>query len=367
MQSTAVDSRWDTEGLDLGGGKVYPAMLRMGAVISGGGAMGIQTRAVVFTKPGEVEVQPIELPEPDPGEVVVRTLFSGISPGTELWSLTGKYWSTVFPTIPGYQKAGVVERVGPKVSNLAEGDVIFLRFSKVPPGTNIEWAGHTGHSVVSADDPEVFRLPEGLAPEQASLLCMVAVGYHGAAEVMPVHTGETVIVIGLGLIGQFSAQTAALRGAKVIAVEPVAGRLALAATYARAVPVNPAKEDPTEAIRALCPDGADAVIDTSANPDAVNASFHWIRDKGRYCLQGYYPGMTSLDLLWPHAKELTFYNPTNVTPEGEKHCAQLLADGTMHLGPMITHVKPAEEAPAMYDMLLNRREEGFGVVLDWRE
>ena len=73
--------------------------------------MGIKCKAVVFTEPRQVEVRQIELPEGDRGDIVVRTLYSGISAGTELWSLTGKYWCTRFPTIPGYQKVGVVEQV----------------------------------------------------------------------------------------------------------------------------------------------------------------------------------------------------------------------------------------------------------------
>ena len=64
--------------------------------------MAISCRAVVFAAPRQVELREVELPDSEPGDVVVRTLYSGISAGTELWSLTGKYWSTKFPTIPGY-------------------------------------------------------------------------------------------------------------------------------------------------------------------------------------------------------------------------------------------------------------------------
>ncbi len=329
--------------------------------------MGISSRAVVFVEEGKVEVQSIELPDPKPGELVIRTLFSGISPGTELWSLTGHYWSTQFPTIPGYQKVGVIERIADPTKKFSEGDIVFLRSTRVDDRTNIEWGGHTEWSVVSADEPELFRLPDGVAPEEAALLCMAAIGYHGAADIMPVETGECVAVIGLGLIGQFSAQTAMLRGAKVIGLDLLDARLDLAAELSGAVRINPSRQDPTEAIRQLQPEGLDAVIDTSAHAPTINQSFHWLRAKGRYCFQGYYPGLTSLDLLWPHAKELTFYNPTNCTLSDELQCAEHLAAGRMQMKPLISHVVPSSDAPAMYDTLLNRREDALGVVLDWRK
>ena len=329
--------------------------------------MGIKCKAVVFTEPRQVEVRQIELPEGDRGDIVVRTLYSGISAGTELWSLTGKYWCTRFPTIPGYQKVGVVEQVGKEVTGYKSGDVVYLRFTRVTSGTNVEWAGHTGWSVISASEPEMFKIPPSLDPIEAALLCMPAVGYHGAAEVMPVEKGQWVVVIGLGMIGQYSAQTANMLGGRVIGLDLLDDRLKLAADHAGAIAINPSKEDPAEAIKKHCGDGVDAVIDTSAHTETINASFHWLRAGGRYCLQGYYPGRTPLDLLWPHAKELVIYNPTNCTPEGQRTCARNLADGKMHMKSMITHVVPADEAPAMYDMLLNRRQEAMGIVLDWQK
>jgi threonine dehydrogenase-like Zn-dependent dehydrogenase len=222
-------------------------------------------------------------------------------------------------------------------------------------------------SVVDSADAETFKLPAGLDPAEGSMACMPAVGYHGAAEVMPVAKGEWVVVIGLGLIGQFSAQTAHLRQAKVIAIDPIESRRKLAADFAQAIVIDPKAVDPAKVIKEHCPNGADVVIDASANADAVNASFHWIKQQGRYCFQAYYPDKTPLDLLWPHAKELLMFNPCNITPEGLRQCANNLANGSMTIKPMITHNVPAERAPEMYDMLLKRPKEALGVVLDWRK
>ena len=53
--------------------------------------MSTQTRAVVFTKPNQVDLISVAVPEPGPNEIAVRTLYSGISIGTERWGLTGRY------------------------------------------------------------------------------------------------------------------------------------------------------------------------------------------------------------------------------------------------------------------------------------
>ena len=324
-------------------------------------------KAVVFTAPRKVEIQEITMPEVGPKDVGVGTLYSGISTGTELWSLTGRYWNTTFPVISGYQKTGIVEEVGAEVESFSVGDVVFLRTTRLLPGIGSQWGGHTGYSVISAEDAELFKLPEGLDPMVASMLILPAVGYHGAAEVMPLAKGEWVAVIGLGMIGQFSAQTAKLRGAKVVGLDLIEQRLELAAKYSGAITINPAKENAGELIKKHCPEGLDAVIDTSANPEAINESFKWLKNGGRYCLQAYYPDKTGLDLLWPHIHELVMYNPTNCTAEGTRQCAKNIVEGKMHIKDMITHVAGVDEAPKMFEMLLNRPTEAIGVVLDWQK
>jgi hypothetical protein len=129
--------------------------------------MSIHCRSVVFAGPKKVEIRDIDLPDAEANDVVVRTLYSGISAGTELWILTGRYWNAEFPTLPGYQKVGVVEKVSSNVTGYSVGDVVFLRSTRLAPGVVSHWGGHTEYSVVSADEPEMFKLPEGLDPVEA--------------------------------------------------------------------------------------------------------------------------------------------------------------------------------------------------------
>src|SRR5215471_21870179 len=100
----------------------------------------------------------VEVPEPGPDEVRVRTAFSGISQGTERWALTGRYghfdvdYSAYYPCSPGYQAAGIVESVGSAVTDLTEGDHVFV------PGTRFL------HSISSTRGPARRPTPECWSP-----------------------------------------------------------------------------------------------------------------------------------------------------------------------------------------------------------
>ena len=327
--------------------------------------MSIDARAVWFVEPNKVEVRPFGLPEIGEDQVLVRTRYSGISAGTELWCLTGRFWERKFPAIPGYQKAGVIEQVGSNVTHYQPGDRVFLRSTQANADVPLQWGGHTSHSVVEASDESMFKLPEGVGEREACMLTVAAVGFRGAAEVTPIEPGETVVVMGLGPIGQFAAQTARNRGARVIGIDLIDQRLDLARQLADAHGLNPGNDDLDGAIKQLCPGGVDVVIDTSAHVASVNRSFNWLRSQGKYCFQAFYPETTALDLLVPHIKELVMYNPIDSSPAGHRQCAADAAAGRLRIAELISHEMSIDEAPQAYEMLLEKRSDVMSVVLAW--
>ena len=82
--------------------------------------------AIVFTDVNRVTVGEIAIADPGPGEVQVRTLYSAISAGTEGWILQNLFtWQpTVYPCVPGYQRVGVIEALGPDVEGWSVGDQV---------------------------------------------------------------------------------------------------------------------------------------------------------------------------------------------------------------------------------------------------
>jgi len=326
----------------------------------------IEAYGVVFPDAYKTEVREIKLPDPGPEDVVVQTHYSGISIGTEGWILRGRYWRTTYPLVTGYQKVGVITHVGEQVEGYQVGDQVFCRSTRVASAERCMWGGHTSRSVCNWR--ELIPLPPEADPVAASLLVMVAVGYHGACELMDVQAGDLVVVIGQGLIGQFAAQACKQRGCTVITTEPHDLRRELSAQLGADRAVNPLAEDVNAIVREFKAEGADAIVDCSANAQAINESFEWMRPRGtKYCFQAYYPDLTPLDLFWPHVKEMVGYFPTNVTEEGMREMMAWVADGRAQVRALITHYRSWREAPELFSLMLDRPQDCLGMVLDWRD
>lgn len=327
--------------------------------------MSITCEAIVFPQSRQVELAEIELPEPARGQVGVRTLYSGISNGTEVWVLTGVYKQATYPLVSGYQKVGIVDRLGPDVGGVREGDRVFVGSTEISSPLTCYWGGHTSYSVVDVEN--LFAVPDEVESKDASLLVMAAVGYHAAAVTMPINKGELVVVIGQGLIGQFDAQVSRLRGAEVIATDISDSRLEYSRRYGADYVINPLSEDVEAVVRSRKPEGADAIIATTANEQALNESFEWMKfGGGRYCLQAYH-GLTTLALHIAQPKEITFYMPSDVTDEGMRRCLELITSGKLRVGPLITHTVSPQEVPAVFEQLIEAPQEMLGIVVDWQQ
>ena len=206
-------------------------------------------RAIVFPEPNKVEIQEFALPELRASELLVKTEYSGVSQGTELWALTAKRPELGFPTVPGYQGVGTVEAVGAGVTKFAPGQRVMFIKSRAPEGTTPTWMGtHVSHGFV--DEGAAIPLPDGADAIAAVLSALPAVSLRGH-KMIDIKIGDLVVVTGQGLIGQGSAQLAKLRGAIVVAADANAGRLALSQKYSADVVVNVREESLADVVKKL--------------------------------------------------------------------------------------------------------------------
>jgi 2-desacetyl-2-hydroxyethyl bacteriochlorophyllide A dehydrogenase len=328
--------------------------------------------AVVFPEPGRVEIWDMEVPEPGPDEVRVRTAFSGISQGTERWALTGRYghfdedYSVYYPCSPGYQAAGVVESVGSAVSDLVQGDHVLV------PGTRFQHpdlkypgpctASHSGMLVAARH--AVTRVAPEVDLAAASLYHMAGVSRHGVrlAKIQP---GEVVAVIGLGMIGQMSAQAARTAGARVLATDVIPLRVAAGAKHSAHRALDASTELLEDAVRAEAPDGADVVIDTTGDHRILGRCLGLIRREGRILLQGYYPDPICFDFHPTHIMRPTVVFPCGWDDEYNDKLADDLASGELAIGQLITHRFPFEDASSAYRLVIEHPEQSLGIVLSW--
>lgn len=328
--------------------------------------------AVVFAGPGRVEIREMTVPDPRAGQVGVRTMFSGVSQGTERWALTGRYDqfasnpSACYPCSPGYQASGVVEAVGPGVTSLREGDRVFLPGTRfLDPSHNYPGpckASHSGYLV--APQSEVTRLPAGADIGAAALYHMAGVSRHGV-RLTKVRPGDLVAVLGLGMIGQMSAQAARRAGARVIATDLIALRVQAAAKHSADRAVDASCERLEDAVREESPSGADVVIDTTGDHRIFDRCLGLIRREGRITMQGYYPDPISINFHPTHLQRPTVTFPCGWDDEHNTELAEDLATGTVMITPLITHRVPFQDARSAYELVLHHPEHSLGMVLSW--
>src|SRR5262249_1178401 len=224
----------------------------------------VKAPAVVFAEPNRMEIREMELPEPGPGQIGIRTAYSGVSQGTERWALSGRYghwdvdYSQYYPCSPGYQAAGLVDVVGADVKDLAPGDHVFTMGTQfVDPDHKYPGpcqASHSGYLVV--DRSAAWKVAADVDLAGASLYHMAGVSRSGVP-ITKIKGGDLVALIGLGMIGQMSAQAARRAGGYVIATDLIELRVESAAKHSADRAVDAKKESLEDVVRERSPDGAD--------------------------------------------------------------------------------------------------------------
>jgi 2-desacetyl-2-hydroxyethyl bacteriochlorophyllide A dehydrogenase len=322
---------------------------------------------VVFPRPNEVEIRTMDLPEVGPSDVRVRTVCSGVSQGTERWLLTNLYrWAggiPQYPHFPGYQAAGIVDDVGGEVDDLGPGDRVFAQGTRHVDDV-FGLGSHAGALVQPRAD--VTPLAPGVDLGAASLLRMAGVARHGV-RLTGVEPGDLVVVIGQGMIGQMSAQTARRQGGRVIATDLIPGRIEASSAHSADRVVDGSTEDLAEVVHEEAPDGADVVIDTTGVSAMIDTCIELVRREGRICLQGYYPDPIRVDFHPAHRKRATVTFPCWVDREDDAELAAELAAGSLTIGPLITHRIPYADAADAFELVVDHAERSLGMVLTWSE
>ncbi len=267
--------------------------------------MASEVQGVVALAKGEpVSLVTILVPEPGPGEAVVRVQACGVC-HTDLHYREGGI-NDEFPFLLGHEAAGVVEAVGPDVTSVAPGDFVVLNWRAVcgecracrrgrpwycfnthnavqkmtlTDGTPLSPALGIGafaeKTLVAAG--QCTRVDPAARPEAVGLLgCGVMAGLGSAMLTGEVGTGDSVAVFGCGGVGCAAVAGAVLAGAaRVIAVDLDPGKLELAKEFGATHVVNASTEDVVEAVRALTGGfGADVCIEAVGNPKVMEQAFY---------------------------------------------------------------------------------------------
>jgi len=323
--------------------------------------VGRKTRMIVFTAPMKCEMREGVLPRMGPNDVVYKTVLSACSSGTERWAITGQRPDIKFPAVVGYLNCGYIVAVGRNVKHLKAGDRATCGVSRTPKGICQGWGAHMEYGVI--DGAECFKIPRGLQWEDVIFDRIGAVGLHGN-RLGGVKKGDTVVVIGQGMIGNAFAQVARSRGAFVITSDLRPERVALSKKIAADVAVDARKKDLAKVVRRRCPEGADVVVEAIGRKELIPYALELVRDRGKVILQGWYPGDVSINFHDAHAKHACFYFPCHL--EGRDVVLRMTKSGRLQTRPFITHVFDVQEAAKAFKLVARPSSNFIGAVIDWR-
>ena len=267
--------------------------------------MAQQVTGIVSRKRGEpVEALAINVPDPGPGEAVVKIQACGVC-HTDLHYVEGGI-SDTYPFLLGHEAAGVVESVGADVTGVAPGDFVILNWRAVCGNCRSCLRGRPQYCFSTYNAKQKMTLEDGtelsaalgigafiektlvaagqctkgdasVPPEVAGLLgCGVMAGLGAAINTGAVGRGDSVAVIGCGGVGGAAIMGSRLAGAAtIIAVDIDARKLSKALELGATHSVNSRETDPVEAIRALTGgNGADVVIDAVGRPETYTQAFY---------------------------------------------------------------------------------------------
>ena len=258
-----------------------------------------------FGKPLVIEDVPV--PQPGPGEVLVKVKACGVC-HTDLHAASGDWpVKPVPPFIPGHEAAGIVAALGPGVKNLKVGDAVGVawlhdacmscEYCETGWETLCEHQHNTGYSVnggfaeyVIASAAFAARLPATIDfAAVAPILCAGVTTYKGLKET-DARPGEWVAISGVGGLGHVAIQYAKAMGLKVAAVDIAEDKLKLAREAGADLAVNALAKDAVDKVLTATGGGAHGVLVTAVSTAAFAQALKLVRRKGTVSLVGLPPG-----------------------------------------------------------------------------
>lgn len=330
--------------------------------------------AVLNTAPGRVEFEDIDMDEPGPREVLIRTAAVGLC-HSDLHYIDA-HWRTDLPEVLGHEASGVVEAVGAEVTATAPGDHVVtcmtafcgrcryctdgrltlcanhsrLRTRPRPALLNRRGVavGRMGGIGAFAEkmlvhENSVVPIDQAIPLDRASLLgCAVITGVGAVWRSARVQPGATVAVIGCGGVGLAAVQGARLAGAtRIIAVDVDGHSLAQAHRLGATATVDAAAEDAVDAVRRLSSGGVDYAFEAIGRRATVEQAFAMLAPGGVATVLGMVPDDQPLRItasaLFFHEKRLQgSLLGSNQFPTDISRLAELYAQGRLELDAMIS-------------------------------
>ena len=333
------------------------------------------SRYVEFTAPNTVRLaeEDVSVDDLQRDEVVIAGDCSMVSAGTELARLRGEEGGG-WPTKSGYAMIGKVVAAGAGSHGVAVGERVFFAgrhasVQRFQHGQDHQWG-------------ICYPVPAGLKSEDAVFCCLsqIAMVAPWTAEAGP---GDTVAVFGLGVIGNLCAQIYKAMGARVIGLDPVSARCAIARKCGITETIDVPPGEQVAAVRKATGGlGATITVDAVGHSAVVLAAAQSTALLGQCVLLGTprvpvtadmtvllkLVHMEGIALRGAHMWRFPAFSVRGVrrtVADAYKLCFAMIGDGRLQIAPLRSHLAKPEDAPALYKDLQSARDSAWGVVITW--
>jgi S-(hydroxymethyl)glutathione dehydrogenase / alcohol dehydrogenase len=331
------------------------------------------------------KVEDVEILEPQAGEVVVKIAASGLC-GSDMHVLHGRSVVARYPMVLGHEGAGVIDAIGPGVTNVVPGDHVVIALYGPCGACTACLTGDIAHCNGAARMANIFgtmgdgttRLRQGdetvypmvgcgslaeyavvrsamvvpIAPDvPLDTICLagcgVTTGLGAVFNTAKVGAGDTVAVIGCGGVGLNVVQGARLAGAKtIIAVDTNPTKLELAGRLGATHTVDASTTDMAEGVRAIVPGGPDFAFEVVGVPSLVAAAFELVRVGGTCVMVGSPPSGSTIPIdgraLFGDRRLVGTTGGNNVPHRDIPRIVDLYKSGRLDLDTLITQRLPLD-------------------------
>ena len=336
----------------------------------------MKCKQIVFTKKDTAELLDVEVGELKPNEVMVKTMFSTISCGTERANITGDpnvnacgASGVVFPRMSGYNSAGIVVKKGADVKSVDIGDRVV-----------VYWGFHKSYNTIPENN--VVKIEDDSNSFETAAMSLIATFPMAAIRKTRVEMGESAIVMGLGILGMIAVKLLRAAGAApVIAADPNPKRREIALQNGADYAFDPLCEDFADKVKEVTGGGVNVAIEVTGVGAGFNEALDCMAKFGRVALLGctrnsdftvdYYkkihaPGITVIGAHTIARPDIESHPGWFTHRDDIKAVLKLCAGGRICLENLIEETHFPEECTQVYNRLVNDKNFPVVVQFDWR-
>lgn len=335
----------------------------------------MQGKQIIFIEQNKAELVDTEVKEPDKNEVVVQTMVSTISCGTERANLTGDPKASPsgvkvgFPRALGYNTAGIVVKKGSDVKSVEVGDRVV-----------VYWCVHKNYNVV--DESQVVKIDDSISYETAAM-SFISTFPMAAIRKTRLEMGESAMVMGLGILGMIGVKLLKAAGAvPIIAADPNPVRREIALKNGADYAFDPLEDGFADKVKEVTDGGVNVAIEVTGVGAGFNEVLDCMAKFGRVALLGctrnsdftvdYYrkihtPGITVIGAHTAARPEKESHPGWFTHRDDIKAVLKLCKGGRLVLENIVEETHSPEECPEVYNRLAFDKNFPVVVQFDWRK